>query len=96
MTWRPRFKLRLYIAGDTQNSSEARANLAALCRTYLPNRHDIEIVDVFRNPARALGDGIFLTPTLVKVSPAPGRKIVGTLSEAQRVLQALGLATLVE
>jgi circadian clock protein KaiB len=85
------FKFRLYVADDALNSAQAVANLSALCRTYLPDRHEIDIVDVFDHPKRALADGIFLTPTLVKLGPAPVRTIVGTLSQTQRVLQALGL-----
>ena len=88
------FRFRLYVAGDALNSTQAIANLAALCRTHLPDRHDIEVVDVFREPQRALADGIFMTPTLVKLGPSPVRKIVGTLSQTQPVLQALGLETL--
>jgi len=88
------FKFRLYVAGDALNSVQAVANLAALCRTHLPDRHEIEIVDVFREAKRALADGIFMTPTLVKLAPAPARKIVGTLSQTQTVLQALGLEAL--
>lgn len=87
-----RFKFRLYVAGDAQNSAQAVANLNALCRTYLLDRHDIEIVNVFREPRRALADSIFMTPTLVKLAPSPApRKIVGTLSQTQPVLEALGL-----
>ena len=85
------FKFRLYIAGDAQNSTQAIANLKALCRSHLPDRHGIELVDVFRDPKRALADGIFLTPTLIKLAPSPTRKIVGTLSQRETVLQALGL-----
>lgn len=85
------FKFRLYIAGDAQNSAQAVANLTALCRDHLPDRHVIEIIDVFKDPKRALADGIFLTPTLVKFLPAPVKKIVGTLSQPLPVLQALGL-----
>ena len=66
------FKFRLYVAGDAQNSVDAIANLSALCRKYLPGRYDIEVLDVFLQPARALTDGIFMTPTLVKLAPAPG------------------------
>jgi circadian clock protein KaiB len=87
------FKFRLYVAGDTPNSGQALANLTALCRAHLPDRHDIEVVDVFREPKRALTDGILMTPTLLKLAPSPGRRIVGTLSQMQTVLQALGLAT---
>ena len=85
------FKFRLYVAGSTQNSAQALANLTALCRAYLPDRHEIEVVDVFREPKRALANGILMTPTLVKLAPSPARTIVGTLSQTQTVLQALGL-----
>ena len=87
----PQFKFRLYLAGDALNSAQALANLRALCRTYLPDRHVIEIIDVFKEPKRALEDGIFLTPTLVKLAPLPARKIVGTLNHTSTVLTALGL-----
>jgi PAS domain-containing protein len=66
-----KFKFRLYVAGDAQNSAQAVTNLTALCRAYLRNRHDIEVVNVFREPKRALADGILMTPTLVKLSPTP-------------------------
>ncbi len=94
MTRRVLFKFRLYVAGDAENSAQAVANLNALCRTHLPDRHEIDVVDVFREPKRALDDGIFMTPTLVKLAPSPVRRIVGTLSHAQIVLQVLGLETL--
>lgn len=85
------FKFRLYVAGDALNSAQALANLGALGRAHLAGRHEIEIVDVFKDPQRALADGIFMTPTLVKLAPSPVRRIVGTLSQTQPVLQALGL-----
>jgi circadian clock protein KaiB len=88
------FKFLLYVAGDTQNSALAVANLNALCRSNLVDRYDIEIVDVFREPKRALADGIFMTPTLVKLTPVPVRKIVGTLNQMQTVLQSLGLESI--
>jgi circadian clock protein KaiB len=91
MSTRKRFKFRLYVAGDAQNSGLAVTNLNALCREYMLDRFEIEVVDVFREPKRALADGIFLTPTLVKLAPAPVRRIVGTLSQRQPVLVALGL-----
>ena len=87
-----KFKFRLYVAGDAPNSAQAVANLAALCRAHLPDQFKIEIVDVFREPKRALAEGILMTPTLVKLAPSPSpRRIVGTLSQTQPVLQALGL-----
>jgi circadian clock protein KaiB len=93
MSRRARFRFRLYVAGDAPNSAQALANLTALCRAHLPDRHEIEIVDVFREPKRALADGIFMTPTLVKLAPSPVRSVVGTLSRMPPVLQALGLET---
>ena len=90
-----KFKFRLYVAGDAQNSAQAVTNLTALCRLYLRNRHQIELVNVFREPKRALADGILMTPTLVKLSPSPApTRIVGTLSQRQPLLQALGLEAL--
>ena len=85
------FKFRLYVAGDAQNSAQAVANLTLLCRTHLAGQHEIEVVDVFREPKRALADGILMTPTLVKLEPYPIRRIVGTLSQTTVLLQALGL-----
>jgi len=86
-----RYKFLLYVAGDTENSLRAVANLNALCREHLPGLHDIEVVDVFQEPRRALADGVLMTPTLIKIAPAPARRIVGTLSEADPLIQALGL-----
>jgi circadian clock protein KaiB len=88
------FKFRLYIAGDTQNSVQALANLSTLCEARLPNHYEIDVVDVLREPTRALSDSIFMTPTLVKLAPSPVQRIVGTLSEPGQVLQVLGLRTL--
>ena len=90
---RTQFKFRLYVAGDAPNSAQAVYNLSVLCRKYLPSRHKIEFVDVLREPARALADMILMTPTLVKLSPAPVKRIIGNLSQAQPLLQSLGLAT---
>lgn len=85
------FKFRLYVAGDGPNSSQAMANLDAICREHLAERHEIEVVDVLREPQRALTDFVMLTPLLVKLSPVPVRKITGTLSQRETVLQALDL-----
>ncbi len=85
------FKFRLYVAGDGPHSTQAIANLRAVCTEHLPERHEIEIVDVLREPGRALADGVMLTPLLVKLSPAPIRKIIGSLSQRASVLQTLGL-----
>lgn len=85
------FKFRLYVAGEAVNSAQALANLHALCRAHLAGRHNIEVIDVFRDPGRALADGIFMTPTLVRLEPSPPRKIVGTLSNTATLMLALDL-----
>lgn len=83
------FKFRLYVAGDTQNSIMAHANLSALCEAHLAKHYKIELVDVLREPKRALAEGIFMTPTLVKLAPSPVQKIVGTLEESDRILKVI-------
>jgi len=87
----PKFKFRLYIAADTQNSVRATANLNAFCREHLVDRHEIEVVDVLRDPKRAMADAIFMTPTLVKLLPLPVRRLIGTLSQPQLVLETFGV-----
>ena len=85
------YRFRLFVADDAQNSAQAVFNLDAICRAHLPGRHHIEVVDVFAEPGRALAAGVFMTPTLIKMTPGPVRRIVGTLSRTQTVLQALDL-----
>jgi len=87
-----KFKFRLYTAHETQNSAAALSNLLAICNAHLGNRHEIEVIDVFRHPERALADGIRMTPTLIKLSPSPQQTIVGTLNQTERVMRALGIA----
>ena len=84
-------KLRLYVAGGAPNSTLAEANLMALLETHGVTDHELEIVDCIRDPRRALRDGVLVTPTLLRVAPAPQQTIVGTLSDARRVAAALGL-----
>lgn len=87
----PVFRFLLYVADDTQNSVVAVANLKTLCETYLAGRYEVEVVDVFKEPQRALADHIFMTPTLIRLAPDPVRRIVGTLSQGEKILHALGL-----
>ena len=82
-------KFRLYVAGEAQNSIEALANLTAFCESEIPKRFNIEVVDVFREPERAMAEGILMTPTLVKYSPSPVRRIIGSLNK--NLPEALGL-----
>jgi len=95
MTNSEMFKFCLYVADDTLNSRQAVANLRALCDRYLAGRHEIELVDVFKDPDRAMDDRIFMTPTLVKLAPEPVERIVGSLTQTNLVLQVLGLEELV-
>jgi circadian clock protein KaiB len=94
MSRRAKFRFRLFVAENAQNSAEAVANLTAICLASLPDRYEIEVVDVFTEPKRALAEGIFMTPTLLKLAPLPTQRIVGTLSKTQIVLAALGVKTL--
>ncbi|MBB1473825.1 MULTISPECIES: circadian clock KaiB family protein [unclassified Luteimonas] len=85
------FKFQLFVAENAANSVQALANLRAICRAHLPGRHEIEVVDVFVQPTRALAERIFMTPTLVILQPGAVRRVVGNLSETATVLQTLGL-----
>ena len=91
MSRRPRWKFLLYVADNAQNSLHAIANLHTLCAEHLAGEHEIEVIDVLVHPERALTDGIFMTPTLVKLGPLPVQKIVGTLSDVPAVLHAFGI-----
>ncbi len=83
--------LRLYVAGQTRKSLTAFANLKRLCETHLQGRYDIEVVDLLLNPQLAKGDQILAIPTLVRKLPLPVRKIIGDLSNTERVLIGLDL-----
>ncbi|MEO8383134.1 MAG: circadian clock KaiB family protein [Acidobacteriota bacterium] len=85
------YSFRLYVAGEAPNSLQAIANLTQICETHLSGRYEIEIVDVLADPQGALAESIFMTPTLITDSPYPGRRIVGTLSQVEPILQILGL-----
>jgi circadian clock protein KaiB len=83
--------MRLYIAGSAPNSVKAIANLQAICGRYLKDGYKLEIVDVCEHPRRALAEGVLVTPSLTKVSPAPASNVIGNLSDTRSVLAALGL-----
>jgi|SRR4051812_41806307 circadian clock protein KaiB len=87
-----RLVLRLYVAGDAPNSALARANLKRLLDSLDREQYALEIIDCLDEPLRALEDGVLVTPTLVRVEPEPKRTIVGSLSAADRVANALDLA----
>ncbi len=85
------FVFRLYVVDEGPSSARAIANLSAICKSHLPDNHQIEIVDLLQDPRRVLSDHVLATPTLIKLSPAPVRKIIGDLGEEAKVLLALGL-----
>ena len=85
------WKLRLYIAGETSRSVAAVTNLKEICRQYLPANYRIEVIDLVKNPQLAAGDQILAVPTLVRRLPPPLKKIIGDLSNAERVLVGLDL-----
>ena len=88
-----RLILRIYVAGDGPNSVTARANLRRLLASCDPSTYSLEVVDCLREPIRTLQEGVLVTPTLVRLEPQPTRTIVGTLSDTNQVLEALGLGT---
>lgn len=81
--------LRLYVAGQTPRSVVALQNLKRLCEAHLAGRYRIEIIDLVQNPQLARGDQILAIPTLVRRLPEPVRKIIGDLSQTERVLLGL-------
>ena len=83
--------MRLYIAAGSTNSVKAVANLDAICREYLKEGYELEIVDVIKYPLRALTDGVLVTPSLAKLSPAPTARVAGNLSDKSSLLRALGI-----
>ena len=85
------WELRLYIAGKTLKSDTALANLKKYCETYLKGQYTIEIIDLLKKPQLAEGDQIFAVPTLVRKVPEPIRKIIGDLSNEEKVLVGLNL-----
>ena len=84
--------LRLYVAGQAPNSVLAIANAKAICEMHYVLGYKLEIVDLMDHPLRALNDGIVVTPTLVRLLPEPVRKVIGTLSDREKVVLALGAA----
>jgi circadian clock protein KaiB len=85
------FDLHLYIAGQTPKSIAALANLKIICEEHLVGRYKLQVVDLLENPQLARGDQILAIPTLVKKLPKPMRKIIGDLSNTERVLLELDL-----
>jgi circadian clock protein KaiB len=85
------WELRLYVAGQTQKSITAFANLKKICEEHLKGKYTIEIIDLCKNPKLAAGDQILAIPTLVRKLPEPLKKIIGDLSNTERVLVGLDI-----
>ncbi len=89
-TW----ELRLYVAGQTPKSVTALRNLQSYCETFLQGKYQIEVIDLLKHPQLAEGDQILAIPTLVRKVPEPIRKIIGDLSNQERVLVGLDIRPL--
>jgi circadian clock protein KaiB len=85
------YELRLYVAGQTPKSLAAFANLKKICEEHLPGQYHIEVIDLLKKPQLASGDQILAIPTLVRKLPQPIKKIIGDLSNTERVLVGLDL-----
>ena len=88
---RKEWLLRLYVAGESVRATAARHNLEAICEQHLAGRYEIEVIDLLKHPQLARGDQIVAVPTLVRRLPAPMKRIIGDLSDADRVLVGLDL-----
>jgi circadian clock protein KaiB len=86
------FVLRLYVTGMTPRSTRAISAVRSLCEELLHGRFDLEIIDVYQKPALIRDEQVFATPTLVKKSPAPERRMIGDMTDRARLLRGLGLA----
>ena len=85
------WELRLYVAGQTPRSLTALANLKKICNEHLAGKYHIEVIDLMKNPQLARGDQILAVPTLVRKLPVPLRKLIGDLSNSEKVLVGLDL-----
>ncbi len=88
---KPEWLLQLYIAGETPRAMSALGNLRAICEEHLPDMHQIEVIDIRKNPSRAECDQIIALPTLVRRRPPPARTVVGNLSDINKVLASLDI-----
>jgi circadian clock protein KaiB len=86
-----RYELRLYITGTTPRSSEAIANIRQLCEEFLPGNYDLQVIDIYQQPKEAVNQQIIAAPTLVKERPNPPKRMVGNLSNRDKVMAGLNL-----
>jgi circadian clock protein KaiB len=86
-----RYVLRLFVTGTTVRSQHAIANMRRICEEFLSNRYELEVIDIYQEPEKTRELQIIATPTLVKVLPEPLRRIIGDLSDQEKVLAGLNL-----
>ena len=85
------YVLRLYVTGMTPRSTRAVENVRAICEQHLQGRYDLEVIDIYQQPALAKGEQIIAAPTLIKKLPLPLRRVIGDLSSTEKVLLGLDL-----
>lgn len=90
----PEYVLHLYITGATPNSTRAVRNIKEICEQHLKGRYELLIMDIYQQPKLAQQEQIVAAPTLIKKAPLPARRLIGDLSDHERVLAALGLPLL--
>jgi circadian clock protein KaiB len=89
---RERYVMRLYVVGMSPRSTDAIVAIKALCEQYLAGRYELEVVDIYAHPERAEAGQVIAAPTLLKQQPLPERRLVGNLSDKERVIRGLALA----
>ena len=87
----PEYLLRLFVSGFTSRSQRAIANLTAICEDHIAGRYRIEVIDLHQSPSLAQDEQIIATPTLLKVRPLPPQRVIGDLSQADKVLHGLDI-----
>jgi circadian clock protein KaiB len=90
------YVLRLYVTGSTKRSARAIETTRQICDTYLKDRHELVVVDLYEHPEAAAREQIIASPTLVRLQPTPLRRVIGDLSDQRRVLVSLGLCARTE
>ena len=85
------YQLRLFVTGASPNSTRAITNLKNICETYLKDKYELEIIDVYQQPTIAETEQIIALPLLIKRSPSPERRLIGDMSDTEKVLRGLGL-----
>jgi circadian clock protein KaiB len=86
-----RYKLQLFVSGASPNSLKAIANFKRICEEHISGRYDLEIIDIYQQPLMAKQEQIIALPLMIKLSPSPVKRLIGDMSDTQKVLKGLGL-----